>query len=1202
VRRVFLSTKTPLRDEAGRVVGVVGVSRDVTDRRRVEDELRRRETFIGGVLGSITDAFYAVDKDWRFTFVNDEIVRRFGGRRDEIVGGHVWEMFPAAVGSVAHAELHRAMADRVTVEYEVFYDPWQRWFLERAFPTGDGGLAVYSRDVTDHKRAEARVLAEAERVQLVADAVPALISHVDAAARYRLNNRAYEDWFGHRREAVYGRHMRDVLGEAAWAVIRPHVEAALAGRVVTYEAEVPYRDGGTRWVRATYTPDAAADDGPRGFVAHVVEITERKRAEQLVRESEERFRGLFDQTLAGIAETDLAGRFVRVNPRYCEVVGRTPEELYALRMQDITHPDDLPRNQPLFDRAVSDGTPFTVEKRYVRPDGSAVWVSNSVSLVRDGTGTPRHAVAASLDITDRKRGEALLAGQKHVLELVATGRPLADVLAATCRLVEEREPDLRCSVLLPDERRRLVARAVGPSLPDEFRRRIEGLGIGPPYTGSCGEVLDRGEAVVVPDVGADERFAPEWRAVLSSHGLRSCRSVPVFGTDGAVLASFALYRREPGDPAPADGESIATATHLSGIAVERARGEHRLRASEERFRTLFESMDEGFCVVEMEFDAGGTPTDYRIVEMNPAFEKHTGLRDMVGKSVRQSVPALEEFWYETYGRVASTGEPIRFVNEARPMGGRWFDVYAFRLGGDGSNRVAVLFADISERRRGEQALHDSEARFRAMADNAPSMLWVTDPTGRCTFLSEQWYAFTGRTPEQDLGLGWLENTHPDDRRRAADVFLDANRRRVPFRLGYRLRRRDGEYRWAADAGRPRFDGGEFEGFVGTVTDIHERRQAEQDLKEADRRKDEFLATLAHELRNPLAPIRNGIQIMKVAGGDPEAVEKARSMMERQVEQMAQLIGDLMDLSRISRGKIALQKTRLPVAAAVHNAVDTSRPLIEQQGHDLVLDVPDEPIYVDADNTRLTQVFANLLNNAAKYTDRGGRIRLAVERQGGDVVVSVEDTGVGIPAHMLPKVFDMFSQVDRSLEKAQGGLGIGLNIVKRLVEMHDGGIVAESGGHGAGSRFVVRLPVVRAAPAGRPDDGGGEPARPAARRRILVVDDNRDGADSLATMLQVMGNETRTAHDGLDAVATAEAFAPDVILMDIGMPKLNGYDACRRIREQSWGRGIVIVAQTGWGQEDDKRKSQDAGFNSHMVKPVDPAALEKLLAGLLVATA
>jgi signal transduction histidine kinase len=381
-----------------------------------------------------------------------------------------------------------------------------------------------------------------------------------------------------------------------------------------------------------------------------------------------------------------------------------------------------------------------------------------------------------------------------------------------------------------------------------------------------------------------------------------------------------------------------------------------------------------------------------------------------------------------------------------------------------------------------------------------------------------------------------------------------------------------------------------------------RRQTEQALREADQKKDEFLGVLAHELRNPLAPIRNGLQIMKLAKNDAVAAEQARGMMERQLNQMVHLIDDLMDLTRISRGMITLQKTRMPIAAAVRDAVESSRPLIEQQGHDLTLDVPDEPIYVDADETRLSQVIANLLNNAAKYTNRGGCIRLAVERRGNEVAVGVEDNGVGIPAHMLPTVFDMFTQVDRSLEKAQGGLGIGLTIVKRLVEIHGGTIAAESGGHGMGSRFIVRLPVVLALASNPPGGEAGAQTTPSARRRILVVDDNRDAALSLAIMLKIMGNDTQTAHDGLEALDVAAAFRPEVILLDIGMPKLNGYETARRIRQEPWGRSTVLVALTGWGQEEDKRQSREADFDLHMVKPIEPMALDKLLAGLQVQTA
>lgn len=366
--------------------------------------------------------------------------------------------------------------------------------------------------------------------------------------------------------------------------------------------------------------------------------------------------------------------------------------------------------------------------------------------------------------------------------------------------------------------------------------------------------------------------------------------------------------------------------------------------------------------------------------------------------------------------------------------------------------------------------------------------------------------------------------------------------------------------------------------------------------EADRRKDEFLATLAHELRNPLAPIRNGLTVMRLASGDREAVEKARGMMERQVQQMVRLIDELLDLSRISRGKVELRLERVTLAAEVQSAVETSRPLIEGSGHELLVHLPSEPVFVNADTTRLAQVFSNLLNNAAKYTERGGHIRLTAEARDGEVRVSVKDDGIGIPPPMLPAVFDMFTQVDRSLEKSQGGLGIGLSIVRRLVEMHGGTVEALSAGHGQGSEFVVRLPTL-APPAAEPGpmSEAGDPAEPAVKRRVLVADDNADSAESLAMMLELMGNEVRIAHDGLEAVEAAAQFRPEVIVLDIGMPGLNGYDACRHIREQPWGREPMIVALTGWGQVEDKRRSKEAGFDRHLVKPIEPAALGQLLA-------
>jgi PAS domain S-box-containing protein len=385
-------------------------------------------------------------------------------------------------------------------------------------------------------------------------------------------------------------------------------------------------------------------------------------------------------------------------------------------------------------------------------------------------------------------------------------------------------------------------------------------------------------------------------------------------------------------------------------------------------------------------------------------------------------------------------------------------------------------------------------------------------------------------------------------------------------------------------------------FTGIVRDITERKRAEEAVKEADRRKDEFLATLAHELRNPLAPIRNAVELLRRAGGDAALMEKARSLMERQVGQMARLVDDLLDISRITSRKVQLRKERVGLEVVIRSAVEAARPLIEAQAHELTVTLPPQPISLDADPTRLAQVFSNLLNNAAKYTEKGGHIWLTAERQGGEVIVSVRDTGIGITADYLPHIFEMFAQAVPALERSHGGLGVGLALVKGLVELHGGTIEAHSAGPGRGSEFIVGLPVIEGPTPVAPEPSGDcQKCRSMPRCRILVVDDNRDTADSLALMLRLMGHDIEMAHDGLEAVQAAATFLPDVVLLDIGLPKMNGYEAAQNIRQQSWGKSTILVALTGWGQEEDKRRATEAGFDHHLTKPVEPAALEKLLA-------
>lgn len=384
-----------------------------------------------------------------------------------------------------------------------------------------------------------------------------------------------------------------------------------------------------------------------------------------------------------------------------------------------------------------------------------------------------------------------------------------------------------------------------------------------------------------------------------------------------------------------------------------------------------------------------------------------------------------------------------------------------------------------------------------------------------------------------------------------------------------------------------------------VSAIGELRQAEAALREADRRKDEFLATLAHELRNPLAPLFNATQLLRLGGPDSAEFRWARDVIDRQIHQMSRLVDDLLDISRISRGKLALRREPVKLRDVIQSAVETSNPHIQNGKHELTLDVPCEELILNGDLTRLSQILSNLLNNAAKYTEPGGKIALAAEAKDGEVEIRVKDNGVGIPSELIPHVFELFAQIDRHMDRSKGGLGIGLRLVKSLVELHGGRIRASSGGAGQGSEFIIRLPmatetcpqeeVPQVKPAAQPAE-----SKNGKHLRVLIVDDNQDNADSLRRLLSMTGHEVRAAFGGPEGLRVAEEFLPDVALLDLGMPEVDGHEVCRRIRSAPWGRHMTLIAQTGWGQEQDRRRTGEVGFDYHLVKPIDHAALSELL--------
>ncbi len=853
------------------------------------------------LLDGVSNVMYILDREWRFSYLNASAVSFFRKDSREILGAVIWDVLPQTVGSIFEREYRRAAAEQCATEFSTrsVVDP-SRWLELRAYPIPEG-LVVYSLDITERKLATVALKSNQARLKLVIDNTPALISYVGTDFRYRLINRAYELWFGHPAEEIVGKTMLEVLGAEVWRGIEPSIRAAMGGEQRSLEGPILHRDGGERWISATYTPDVDPSGVVQGVVVMKLDITQQKIVEARLRQSEFYHRSLFEVSGVGNAEVDPAsGRFLRVNKKYCELVGYSEQELVEQRTYfDVTHPDDRERNRQLVGPFIRGETPtFDIEKRYVRKDGKVVWVHVTSTLLKPADGRGVRLLGVAQDITERRMAE--------------------------------------------EERQKFVSLA---------ENSTEFIGIS---------------------------------------NLEGC---PIFVNDAGL--------------------------RLVGL----------------------ESVDEA---------------------------KRVHVRDL---------------FYP---------EDLPFVD-------------------------TELFNRAQQGQRAE-----AEVRFRNF--------------------------------------------------------------------------KTGKARWVICSVFPIMSSGGVPVGFGTVSrDITDRRETEQVLKESDRRKDEFLATLAHELRNPLAPISNALQIWSRVGSDPQQSNFLRAIMERQVQQLKRLIDDLLDVSRISRGKIQLRKEPLEVSSIIEGAIESVKPFLEESGHTLTVELPREVLRVEGDSGRLMQVFGNLLNNAAKYTPRNGRIWIRGRVEESFVEIRVGDSGSGIPEEMLESIFEAFTQVSHNLDRAQGGLGIGLTLVKNLVEMHGGTVEARSEGMERGSEFIVRLPLLENVSARSMNGrlGADEKIAPLARHRVLVVDDLRASADTLTMMLEGLGQDTRTAYDGASALMVMREFHPDVVFSDIAMPMMDGYHLAERIRHLD-GATPFMVALTGYGQKHDKQRAFEAGFNAHLVKPTSMEDLRNVM--------
>ncbi|HTX05686.1 MAG TPA: CHASE3 domain-containing protein [Steroidobacteraceae bacterium] len=623
-------------------------------------------------------------------------------------------------------------------------------------------------------------------------------------------------------------------------------------------------------------------------------------------------------------------------------------------------------------------------------------------------------------------------------------------------------------------------------------------------------------------------------------------------------------------------------------------------ASEQRLRTIFASIGDGVIAT----DRAG-----RIERMNTVAEELTGwkleeargrLLEEVFRIVHEHTRAVVE---SPAARVLREGRVVGLANHTMLLArdGREFvleDSAAPIRREDGElEGVVLVFQNATPRRLAERELAEREQQFQVLAENIPTLCWMADAAGQVVWYNSRWYEYTGMKPEAMRGSYW-ESLHdpkvlPSVLERWRAAIAEGSR----FEMVFPLKGADGTFRPFLTRIAPVRDAEERTvGWIGTNIDISEQEAAQESLRQADRRKDEFLATLAHELRNPLAPVRNAVQLLKRKADDAQTREWATTIIERQAQSMARMLDDLLDVSRITRGTLTLHKQRLRLASVIDNAIEVAQPFITAHRHHLTVTLPPQAIEVEGDPLRLSQIVGNLLTNAAKYTDPGGRIELSARVAERVVTIAVKDSGIGLERESIGQLFEMFSQVKSALDRSEGGLGIGLALVKGLAELHGGSVEAQSAGLGEGSTFSVHLPLVE--PHSSSADRQTSPAQaalvPIVRRRVLVADDNQDAATTLQMILELDGHEVHIAHDGQSALEAAERLRPQIAILDIGMPKLNGYEVARKMRATDWGRGIRLIALTGWGQEGDRRRAFAAGFDAHLTKPIDADELKEVL--------
>ncbi|MBC7880061.1 MAG: PAS domain S-box protein [Anaerolineae bacterium] len=1151
---------------------------------------------------------------------SDAYFQAIRSKREEIVGRNLLEIFPAYFGDSSGNELQSLLASLESVlehhqpekmEAQKYRIPRlatdgdgfeERYWTSISFPLCDENKEITHiiqqvEDVTEslqiHRNVdpqrqipnvhgevngrqgqqEQKEMQREQALQLEAEAakqqVETILSSISEAF-YVIDRHWCFTYANDRLYEIIGMEREQILGHNIWELFPDSVDTDIYHQFhqamveqVPIQAEYFYLPW-NRWYSHRIYP---SNSGLTVFGSDITEAkhteTARKHAEDSYLESEKRLQMALAGARQGIWDWDLKNEILTWDDRCKEMFGLPHDFAVTYEWHvEALHPDDRQQVYEAGRLALRDHLEFHQEYRTIHPDSTVRWILACGRGFYDAAGEPCRMAGTVMDITDRKQAEAALRESEERFRQLADSAPMLVWMSGIDKLCYYfNRPWLRFTGRTMEQE--LGNGWVEGVHPDDLQRCFD------TYT-----------------TAFDQRISFEMDYRLRRFD----------GEYGWVLDA-GTPRLTP------EGEFLGYIGSCIDI-TERIQAVDALRQSEERYRTLFESIDEGFCIIEVLFDENNTPYDYRFLEVNPVFEEQTGLRQAIGKTARQLVPDLEEHWVKTYGQVALTGESVRFENRAEAMH-RWFDVDACRTGRPEERKVAVVFKDITDRKRSEQALQASEEQSRNILESISEAFFALDHEWQFTYVNKQAESLLNRTPGDLLGkIIWEEYAGLFGSEFEKAYYRTANEQIESVIVSFY----PDHDRWYEVHTYPAASGITI--YFRDVTELkqietvreqllHREQRARETAETANRIKDEFLAILSHELRAPLNPILGWTQLLQIRKLDETKTAEAYAIIERSARLQAQLIDDLLDISKILRGKLGMDVATVNLVFVIQAALDTVRSAATAKSILIHTDLS-AICQVSGDAARLQQVVWNLLSNAVKFTPSHGQINIRLEQVENQAQITVRDTGKGMDPSFLPYIFESFRQEDASTTRKYGGLGLGLAIVRTLVEAHGGTIFAFSKGEGQGATFTVQLPLLNAEIPGEQPEHLSKQGMQLPGVRVLVVDDDLDSRELLTTVLELHGSEVIHVASAAEALACLQTFQVDVLVSDIGMPEMDGYAFLQALRSLSPEKGgqIPAIALSAYARTEDIQKALNCGYQQHINKPVNLDQLIQTIEALI----